>query len=126
MASDVRRPGSQWRAAGSAPVRWIGTTWHGPLSTIVMGESTPMQRSDRWSLWCLGVRTRRGYSTYGGAPTWPRVTSRQSALRRSKAISICRTGFQTRFSLNFETKLHPSPNSKDADQVSLFKIYKGR
>jgi hypothetical protein len=56
MAGDVRRPSGQWRAAGGAPVRWIGATWHGPLATIVTGESTPTQRSDRWSLQCLGVR----------------------------------------------------------------------
>jgi hypothetical protein len=31
-----------------------------------------------------------------------------------------------RFILNFETKLHLSPKSKDAGQVSLFKIHKGR
>jgi hypothetical protein len=89
MAGDVRRPGGQWRAVGGASVRWIGATWHGPLATIVTGESTPTQRSDRWSLRRLGVRARRGYGTYGGAPTWPRATSRQSALWRSKAISIC-------------------------------------
>jgi hypothetical protein len=76
MAGDVRHPGGKWRAAGGAPVRWIGATWHSPLATIVTGESTPTQRSDRWSLWRLGVRARRGYDTYGGAPTWPRATSR--------------------------------------------------
>jgi hypothetical protein len=76
MAGDVRRLDGQWRAAGGAPIRWIGATWHGPLATNVTGEFTPTQRSDRWSLRRLGVRARRGYDTYGGAPTWSRTTSR--------------------------------------------------
>jgi hypothetical protein len=89
MAGNVRRPDGQWRTVRGAPVRWIGATWRGPLATNIMGEFTPTQRSYRWSLRCLGVRARRGYGTYGGAPTWPHTTSQQSALRRSKAISIC-------------------------------------
>jgi hypothetical protein len=68
---------------------WIGATWHGPLATAVTGEFPPSQRSDRWSLRRLGVRARRGYGTYGGVPTWLSTTSRQSALRHSKAFSIC-------------------------------------
>jgi hypothetical protein len=75
MAGDVRRPGGQWRAAGGAPVRWIGATWHGPLAMNVTGEFTLTQHSDRWSLRRLAVRARCGYGTYGGAPTWPRAMS---------------------------------------------------
>jgi hypothetical protein len=83
--ASLRRPmACHGRCAG----RWIGATWHGPLATGVTGEFPPSQRSDRWSLRRLGVRARRGYDTYGGVPTWPRATSRQSALRRSKAFSI--------------------------------------
>jgi hypothetical protein len=76
MAGYVRRPGSQWRAVGGAPVRWIGATWRRPLATDVTGESTPTQRSDRRSLRRLGVRAQCWYGAYGGAPTWPRATSR--------------------------------------------------
>jgi hypothetical protein len=88
MAGDVRRSGGQWRATGGAPGWWIGATWHGPLATGVTGEFPPSLRSDRWSLRRLGVHSWCGYGTYGGVPTWPRATSRQSALRRSKAISV--------------------------------------
>jgi hypothetical protein len=126
MVGNVRRLGGQWRAVGGAPVRWIGATWRHPLATDVTGEFTPTQRSDRRSPRCLGVSVRRGYDTYRGAPTWPRATSRQSALRRSHGKFNLLNGFQTRFTLNFETKLYLSPNSKDAVQVSLFKIHKGR
>jgi hypothetical protein len=88
---------------GRCAGRWIGATWRGPLATGVTGELPLSQRSDRWSLRHLGVRARRGYGTYGGLPTWPRATSRQSALRCSRAFSIRWYSFQTRFSLNFET-----------------------
>jgi hypothetical protein len=126
MVGDVRRLGSQWRAVGGAPVRRIGATWRCPPAMNVTEEFTLVQRSDRRSPRHLGVHARRGYGAYGGAPTWPRTTSRQSALRRSRGKFNLLNGFQTRFILNFETKLHLSPNSKDADQVSLFKIHKGR
>jgi hypothetical protein len=126
MVGDVRRLGGQWRAVGGVPVRRIGATWRCPLATDVTVEFTPAQRSDRRSPRCLGVRARRGYGAYGGAPTWPRATSRQSALRRSQGKFSLLNGFQTRLILNFETKLYLSPNSKDVDQVSLFKIHKGR
>jgi hypothetical protein len=48
------------------------------------GELPSSQRSDRWSLRRLGVRARCGYGAYDGLPMWPRSTSRQSALRRSR------------------------------------------
>jgi hypothetical protein len=76
MASDVRRLGGQWHAAGGALVWWIGATWHDPLATNVTREFTTTSCHDRWSLLRLGVRARRGYDTYGGAPTWPCTTSR--------------------------------------------------
>jgi hypothetical protein len=76
MAGDVCRPGGQWCAVGGAPVRRIGATWRHPLATDVTGESTPAQRSDRRSLRRLGVCAQRGYGAYGGAPMWPRATSR--------------------------------------------------
>jgi hypothetical protein len=76
MAGDMGRPGGQWRTAGGASVRWIGATWHGPLATNVTEQFTPTQHSDRWSLRRLSVHARRGYGTYGGAPMWPRATSR--------------------------------------------------
>jgi hypothetical protein len=76
----LRRPMARHgRCAG----RWIGATWRGPLAMTDKGELPSSQRSDRWSLRCLGVRARRGYGAYGGLPMWPRSTSRQSALRRS-------------------------------------------
>jgi hypothetical protein len=85
LRASLRRPMARHgRCAG----RWIGATWHGPLATGVTGRFPPSQCSDWWSLCCLGVRTRRGYGMFGGVPTWPRATSRQSALRRSKAFSI--------------------------------------
>jgi hypothetical protein len=56
--------------------RWIGATWHGPLATSVTGRLPSSQRSDRWSLRRLSVRTRRRYDTYGGLPRWPRATLR--------------------------------------------------
>jgi hypothetical protein len=83
--ASLRRPMARH---GHCAGRWIGATWHGPLATGVMGKFPPSQRSNRWLLRCLSVRARRGYGTYGGMPTWPRATSRQSALRRSKAFSI--------------------------------------
>jgi hypothetical protein len=73
---------------GRCAGRWIGATWRGPLATGVTGELPPSQRSDRWSLRRLGMRARRGYGAYDGLPTWPHATSRQSALRRSRAFSI--------------------------------------
>jgi hypothetical protein len=80
-----RRPMARHgRCAG----RWISATWRSPLATAVTGELPPSQHSDRWSLRCLGVHARRGYGAYGGLPTWPHAMSRQSALRRSRAISI--------------------------------------
>jgi hypothetical protein len=83
--ASLRRPMVRHgRCAG----RWIGATWRGPLATGVTGKLPPSQRSDRWSLRRLGVHTQRGYGAYGGLPTWPRATSRQSALRRSRAFSI--------------------------------------
>jgi hypothetical protein len=83
--ASLRRPMARhWRCAG----RWIVASWHSPLATGVTGELPPSQRSDWWSLHHLGVRARRGYGTYSGVPTWLRATSRQSALRRSKAFSI--------------------------------------
>jgi hypothetical protein len=83
--ASLRRPMARH---GRCADRWIGATWHGPLATCVMGRFPPSQRSDRWSLQHLGVRARRGYGMYGGVPTRPRATSRQSALRRSRAFSI--------------------------------------
>jgi hypothetical protein len=59
-----------------------------PAAVDVMHRSTPAQRSDQWAFWPLGMRAQRRYGAYGGVPTWPRAMSRQSALRRSKAISI--------------------------------------
>jgi hypothetical protein len=126
MVGDVRSLGDQWRDVGGAPVRRIGATWRCPLAMDVTGEFTPVQHNNRRSPRRLGVRARRGYGAYGGAPTWPRATSRQSALRRSRGKFNLLNGFQMRFILNFETKLHLSPKSKDAGQVSLFKIHKGR
>jgi hypothetical protein len=73
-----RRMARHGRCAG----RWICATWHGPLATGVTGEFPPSQCSDRWSLRRLGMRARHGYGTYGVMLTWPRVMSRQSALRR--------------------------------------------
>jgi hypothetical protein len=73
---------------GRCSDRWIGATWRGPLATGVMGKLPLSQRSDRWSLRCLGVRAQHRYGAYGGLPTWPRATSWQSALWRSKAFSI--------------------------------------
>jgi uncharacterized protein YfaQ (DUF2300 family) len=49
-----------------------------------MHMSTPAQRKDRWTLRHLGVLARRGYGAYGGAPTWPRTTSR---LERALAFA---------------------------------------
>jgi hypothetical protein len=81
----LRRPmACHGRCAG----RWINATWRDPLATDGTGELPPAQRSDRRSLWRLRVRARRGYGAYGGLPTWPRTTSRQSASRRSRAFSI--------------------------------------
>jgi hypothetical protein len=68
--------------------RWIDATWRGPLATDGTGKLPPAQRSDQRSLWCLGMRTRRGYDAYSGLPTWPRMTSRQSASRHSRAFAI--------------------------------------
>jgi hypothetical protein len=124
MVGDVCRLGGQWRAVGGAPVRWIGATWRRPLATDITGEFTPAQRSDRRSPRRLGVPARRGYGVYSGEPTWPRATSRQSTLRCYQGNFNLLNGFQTRFTLNFETKLYLSPNSKDVDEVSLFKIHK--
>jgi hypothetical protein len=73
------------RCAG--PVDWRHLA--GPLAMNITGELAPSQRSDQWSLRRHGVRARRGYDTYGGAPTWPRVTSRQSAPQRSRAKTVC-------------------------------------
>jgi hypothetical protein len=89
MAGDVRRPGSQWRAVGGAPVRWIGSNWCRPLATDVTGESTLAQRSDRRSLRCLGVSAQHGYGAYAALRRGRVQRRRQSALRRSKANSIC-------------------------------------
>jgi hypothetical protein len=71
--ASLRRPMARhgWCAG-----RWIGATWRGPLTTDVTGRFPPSQRSDQWSLRCLGVRARRGYGMYGGVPTWLRATSR--------------------------------------------------
>jgi hypothetical protein len=85
-----RHASLRWPMArhGRCASRWIGATWPGQLATGVTGEFPPSQRSDRWSLWRLGMRARRGYNAYGGVSTWPRATSLQSALRHSKAFSI--------------------------------------
>jgi hypothetical protein len=83
--ASLRRPMARH---GRCTGRWIGATWHGPLATGVTGKFPLSHRSDRWSLRFLGVHARRGYGMYSGVPTWPRATSRQSALRRSKAFSI--------------------------------------
>jgi hypothetical protein len=63
-------------------------TWRPPAAVDVTQGSTPTQRSDPWAFWPLCMRARCGYGAYGGVQMWPRTTSRQSALRRSKAISI--------------------------------------
>jgi hypothetical protein len=81
----LRRPMARHgRCAG----RWIDATWRGPLATDGTGELPPAQHSDRRSLQHLSVRAQRGYDAYGGLPTWPRTTSRQSASRRSRAFAI--------------------------------------
>jgi hypothetical protein len=41
-----------------------------------VGATCPLATDGR-----LDVRTRRGYGAYGGWPTWPHTTSRQSAPR---------------------------------------------
>jgi hypothetical protein len=92
--ASLRRPlARHGRCAG----RWIGATWRGPLATGVTGELPPSQRSDRWSLWRLGVRARRGYGAYGSLPTWSRVTSRQSTLRCSRHFQFADTVFKHDF-----------------------------
>jgi hypothetical protein len=87
MAGDVRRSGGKWRATGGAPAGVLA-----PSGTVQFPRApsgtVQLQRSDRRSLWRLGMRARRGYGTYGSVPTWPRATSLQSMLRHSKAFSI--------------------------------------
>jgi hypothetical protein len=71
----VERPGA-WPATCAAPaangvpraVRRPVDQRHleRPLATDDTGEPSPALRSDQRSLWCLGVRTRRGCGTYGG------------------------------------------------------------
>jgi hypothetical protein len=97
-----------------------------PAAVNVTHRSPPAQRSDHWTFRHLGVCARRGYGAYDGAPTWPRATSRAERASAFQGKFSLLNKFQTRFSLNFETKLYLSSNSKDVDQVSLFKIYKGR
>jgi hypothetical protein len=81
----LRRPMARHeRCAG----RWIYATWRGPLATDGTGVLPPAQRSDQRSLRRLGVRTRRGYSAYGGLPTWPRTTSRRGASRAFPGVCI--------------------------------------
>jgi hypothetical protein len=81
----LRRPMARHgRCAG----RWISATWCGPLATDGTGESPPALRSDRRSLRCLGVRTRRGYGAYSGWPMWPRATSWQSVSRAFPGVCI--------------------------------------
>jgi hypothetical protein len=104
---------------------WIDATWRGPLATDGTGELPPVQRSDLRSLRLLGVHARRRYGAYGGLPTWPCTTSRQSASRRSRAVSFRWGSFQFDFSLNFQTKVHLTLYSKVEDQGSLFNNYKG-
>jgi hypothetical protein len=110
---------------GRCAGRWIDATWRGPLATDGTGELPPAQRSDQRSLWCLGVRARRGYDAYGGLPTWLRTTSRQGASRRSRAFAIRWCCFQIKISLDFQTKVHLEIYSKVEDQGSLFNICKG-
>jgi hypothetical protein len=59
-----------------------------------MHRSTSAQRKDRWTLRRLGVRARRGYGVYGGAPMW---RARDVALERALAFA-CKNGSLSRFS----------------------------
>jgi hypothetical protein len=81
----LRRPMARH---GRCADRWIGATWCGPLATDGTGVLPPAQRSDQQSLRCLGVRARRGYSAYGGLPTWTRMTSRRGASRAFPGVCI--------------------------------------
>jgi hypothetical protein len=91
---------------GRCASRWISATWRSPLATDGMGELPLALRSDQRSLRRLAVHARRGYGAYGGWPTWPRTTSRQSVSRRSRCFCISLSSFQNSFSLNFQTKVH--------------------
>jgi hypothetical protein len=118
----LRRP---MACHGRCTGRWIDANWRGPIATDGTGELPQAQRSDQWSLRRLDVHARRGYGAYGGLPTWPRTTSRQSASRHSRAFVIHWCCFQIKFSLDFQTKVHVTIYSKVEDHTSLYNFHKG-
>jgi hypothetical protein len=89
MLGDVRSPRRPMARGGRCAGECGPATWHPPVVVNVTHRSTPEQRSDSWTFCLLDVCARRGYGAYGGAPTWPRATSRaERALAFQGKISL--------------------------------------
>jgi hypothetical protein len=77
---DVRRGGSQWRAAVGSPAS--GNWPPGAVQTlaIVTHSGILARRMDRWVRRCLGVRARRAYGRWRGTRARRRAWARSGVL----------------------------------------------